>query len=329
MRKYFASLLFIFFASLHAAPSLAAPRIELSIADWDLGVIYQWSDPTKEITIMNTGDQDLLIQGINASCGCTAVVLKDKLVKPGGKTVLRIDFAAYNFKGRFRKEVVVVTNAGSKTVSLHGTIKEDKASVGVIEPDVLELGVVAPYETKFFVITIRNKGNIGLPVNGISIPKGFFMDSAVPDEVPFRGFHTVRLGYRPVKASGPIDEEVSVQLSNSQKELRVKVLGYIAETGQGKDAVIITPASIKVSAGMPNPSIEVGIKNQGSGVVEIESAESSFEGSDTKLDSQKLAPGGTSSVTLSMKPESLKPETKGYLYIRVAVPIEVEGTVKE
>lgn len=329
MRKYFAGLLLIFTASLYAAPSLAAPRVELSLADWDLGVIYQWSDPTKELTIKNTGDQDLLIQDIVASCGCTAVVLKDKVVKPGGSTVLKIDFAAYNFKGRFRKEVVVVTNAGSKTVILHGTIKEDKASVGVIEPDVLELGVVAPYETKFFVISIRNKGNIGLPVKGISLPKGFFVDSAVPDEVPFRGMQTVRLGYRPVKVSGPIDEEVAVNLSNSQTELRVRVLGYIAETGQGKDAVIITPASIKFSAGTPNPTIEVGIKNQGSGVVEIESAESSFEGSDTRLESQKLSPGGTSNVTLSMNPESLEQNTKGYLYIRVAVPIEVEGTVKK
>ena len=329
MRKYFACLLLIFISSLYAAPSLAAPIIELSVDDCDLGVIYQWSDPTKEITVRNTGDQDLLIQSIKTSCGCTAVVLEDKVIKPGGKTAMKIEFAAYNFRGRFRKEVVVVTNAGSKTVSLHGTIKDDKASVGIIEPAVLDLGVVAPYETKFFDITIRNKGNIGLPVKGIAVPKGFFLDSAVPDEVPFRGFQTVRLGYRPVKASGPIDEDVSVQLSNSQKELRVKVLGYIAETGQGKDAVIITPASIKILAGTSNPSIEVGIKNQGSGVVEIESAESSLEGSDTKLNSQELAPGGTSNVILSMKPESLKQEMKGYLYIRVAVPIEVEGTVKK
>jgi len=329
MKKYVVGLLLVFIASLNSVPSLASPRMELSLEDWDLGVIYQWSDPTKEITIKNTGDQDLLIQGINTSCGCTAIVLEDKLVKPGGKTAMKIDFAAYNFSGRFRKEVVVVTNAGSKTVSLHGTIKAEKASVGEVEPDVIDLGVVAPYETKFFKLTIRNKGNIGLPVKGIDVPKGFFMDSAVPEEVSLRGLQTIRLGYRPVKSSGPIDEDITVQLSNSQKELRVKVLGYIAETGQGGDAVIITPASIKVSSGTPNPSVEVGIKNQGGGVVEIESVDSSFDGSEAELESRRLTPGGTAKVVLSMKPESLKQSINGYLYIRVAVPIEVEGAVKK
>lgn len=327
MKKYFAGLLLIFITSLYTSPSLASPRMELSLEDWDLGEIYQWSDPSKEITIKNTGDQDLLIQNINSSCGCTAVVLEDKVIKPGGKTAMKIEFAAYNFVGKFRKEVVVATNAGSKTVGLHGTIKDEKASVGVIEPGVLDLGVVAPYETKYLTLTIRNKGNIGLPVNGMAIPKGFFMDSAEPNVVPFRGFQTVRLGYRPTKGSGPVDEDISFQLSNSQKELRVKVLGYIAESGQVRDAVIITPASIKVSAGNPKPSIEVGIKNQGGGVVEIESAESSFEGSEAKIESQRLAPGGAANVVVSMKPESLKQSIKGYLYIRVAVPIEVEGAV--
>ncbi len=282
MRKYVVGLFLIVVASLHSAPSLASPRMELSLEDWDLGEIYQWSDPSKEITIKNTGDQDLLIQNINTSCGCTAVVLEDKVVKPGGKTAMKIDFAAYNFVGKFRKEVVVATNAGSKTVSLHGTIKDEKASLGVVEPGVLDLGVVAPYETKYFMLTIRNKGNIGLPINGIALPKGFFMDSSEPNEVPFRGFQAVRLGYRPTKSSGPIDEDISFRLSNNQKELRVKVLGYIAESGQVRDAVIITPASIKVSSGTPNPSVEVGLKNQGGGVVEIESVESSFDGSEAK-----------------------------------------------
>jgi len=329
MRKNVVGLLFFVVAYLCAAPSMASPRIELSLEDWDLGEIYQWSDPSKEITIKNTGDQDLLIQGINTSCGCTAVVLEDKVVKPGGKTAMKIDFAAYNFNGRFRKEVVVATNAGSKTVSLHGTIMGDKASVGVVEPKAIDLGVVAPYETKYITLTIRNKGNIGLSVKGITIPQGFFMDSSMPSEVPFRSMQSVHLGYRPIKGTGPIDEDITVQLSNSQKELRVKVQGYISETGQARDAVIITPASIKVSAGMSSPSIEVGIKNQGGGVVEIESAESSFDGSETKLGPRTLAPGGKSNVVLSMKPESFKQETKGYLYIRVAVPIEVEGTVKK
>lgn len=329
MRKYFAGLFLIFILSLYAVPSLASPRMELSLDDWDLGEIYQWSDPTKEITIKNTGDQDLLIQSINTSCGCTAVVLEDKVVKPGGKTAMKIDFAAYNFIGRFRKEVVVATNAGSKAVSLHGTIKADKASVGLVEPEVLDLGVVAPYETKFLMITIRNKGNIGLPVKGIAVPKGFFLDSSLPSEVPSRGSLTARLGYRPVKDAGPIDDDISIQFSNSQKELRVKVLGYISEMGQVRDAVIITPASIKVSAGMSNPSVEVGIKNQGSGNVEIESVESSFDGSETRLDSPRLAPGGTAKAVLSLKPESLNQTAKGYLYIRVAVPIEVEGAAKK
>ena len=56
----------------------------------------------------------------------------------------------------------------------------------------------------------------------------------------------------------------------------------------------------------------------------VEGAESSFDSKDPEITSQELKPGESARVNLPLKPESLSSGTKGYLYIRVAIPIEVD-----
>src|SRR5512143_2649991 len=88
----------------------AGPKMELSTDTWDLGEIYQWTNPQTEITVKNTGGQDLKILDVKASCGCTAVVISDRLIKPGKEGRLKIGFASYNFTGKVAKDVLLVTN---------------------------------------------------------------------------------------------------------------------------------------------------------------------------------------------------------------------------
>src|SRR3990172_2155784 len=174
MSSRYKLLFAVFLAVLFPAVAPAAPRMELSPDSWNFGEIFQWTNPSIEITIKNTGDEDLKIQDVKASCGCTPVMLSDKTVKPGGTGQLRIEFASYNqASGRVKKEVLLVTNdpaAPRKSIIVRGVVKEDKAAMGYVEPRELDFGVIAPYETKFFVMNIRNKGNNDIPVSGVLLP---------------------------------------------------------------------------------------------------------------------------------------------------------------
>ena len=320
------SLLFL------ALPSHAAPVMELSAASWNMGAIFQWTNPFTQITIRNKGDQDLLINDIKSSCGCTAAIISDKVIKPGGEGTLRIEFSSSSYRGRIRRDVTLYTNdpaAAVKVIPISGYVKADKASVGTLEPEDLDVGVVAPYETRHFSFNIKNKGNVDLPIAGVELPPGCEPESASPAAIPASGMVQYKAAYRPVKDSGPIDEEVVVRLANDQRELRLRLVGYVAETGRATDAVIITPSLFRISPSSPSAGLQVGLKNEGDAPVLVDGAESSMDGLDAPGKAFEIAPGSSGSIKLSVDPGRLKPGRKGYLYIRIAVPVELETFQKK
>lgn len=326
MKKHAITVLALSFLFL-ASPAHAAPVMELSSASWNMGAIFQWTNPFTQVTIRNKGDQDLLVNDVKASCGCTAVIISDKVIKPGGEGTLRIEFSSSSYRGRIRRDVTLYTNdpaAAVKVIPISGVVKADKASVGELEPEDLDIGVVAPYETRHFSFNIKNKGNIDLPISGVELPPGCEPESASPAAIPAMGMVQYKAAYRPVKNSGPIDEDVVVGLASDQRELRLRLVGYVAETGRAADAVIITPSAFKISTSSPSAGLEVGLKNEGEAPVLVDGMESSIDGLAAPDKAFEVGPGSSGSIRLSIDPEKLKPGRKGYLYIRIAIPVELE-----
>ncbi|HEY3347235.1 MAG TPA: DUF1573 domain-containing protein [Nitrospirota bacterium] len=313
-------------ASALPCPVWAAPKLEVSTV-WNFGEIYQWTEPETLIAVKNTGDQDLKITDIKPSCGCTAVFMQDKVIKPGASGNLKIHFLSYNFSGRVRKEVILYTNdpaSPTMIIDIKGLIKPDQAGVGAVEPDYRDLGVVAPYETRFFVVLIKNLGNKDLRVLGINLPKGCFLDVSPPERIIPRGEVPVKIGFKPT-GPGPIEGEVVVKMDGGgEKEHNVQLAGYVADIARTADSLVVTPTVFRLNQGQSAP-MELAIKNDGKGQVIIDSADSSLDGEVKVMDKQELMPGETATVGLTVKPEAVKAGAKGYLYLRIAVPIEVEG----
>ena len=318
-----------------AQPAFAAgPRMELSTDTWDFGEIYQWTNPKTEIAVKNTGNRDLRILDVKASCGCTVAVISDRLIKPGSEGRLRIEFASYNFTGKIAKDVVLVTDdpaSPNKVIRIHGVIKADKSGFGRLEPGLLDLGVVAPYETRYFVVNLYNSGNADLPVTGAELPKGSFFDSALPDRVAAKGSVPVRIGYRPQVQSGPINDEAVFRIAGfGQTELGLKLVGYVSESSKSPEGLIITPAGFMLSKDSPGAVLEFAVKNTGNAPVMIDGAECSLPGAKPAVTSSpELAPGESGRVSITMDKGALKPDQKGYVYLRVALPVTVSGEDKK
>jgi hypothetical protein len=89
------------------------PRIEITPASYDFGdVPYQEVEAI--LLIKNVGDEDLEINGISTSCGCTKAYAKEKVIKPGGKTELIVTFdpnlMEYEVFGEIYRAVFVTSN---------------------------------------------------------------------------------------------------------------------------------------------------------------------------------------------------------------------------
>ncbi|MBI3932575.1 MAG: DUF1573 domain-containing protein [Acidobacteria bacterium] len=95
-----------------AAPAAQGPRIAVEPAGFDFGKALQHRSLTKEFSIRNFGNADLVIEAVASSCGCTAALLrdKDKIVKPGGSAPLRVELQTRAFEGKVAKTVLIRSN---------------------------------------------------------------------------------------------------------------------------------------------------------------------------------------------------------------------------
>ncbi|MCF6365942.1 MAG: DUF1573 domain-containing protein [Bacteroidales bacterium] len=77
---------------------------------YDFGKIKQGETVEHIFTFKNTGKNDLIIRKTKASCGCTAVQLGDKVVKPGEESSIKAIFNSRGKRGNQHKSITVTTN---------------------------------------------------------------------------------------------------------------------------------------------------------------------------------------------------------------------------
>jgi hypothetical protein len=124
----------ILFAASLAAPAASAaqgksrsgPVMEIEPAEHDFGGVRQNQKLVHEFTVKNTGTDDLEILRIATSCGCTAAVTRDRIVKPGESTILEVTLETRKYSGVIQKSVSVASNDRQvvRTIKIHAFVEE-------------------------------------------------------------------------------------------------------------------------------------------------------------------------------------------------------------
>jgi len=84
----------------------------------DFGTIIEGESVVCYFDYMNSGDGDLLITAVEATCGCTTPDWSSEPLKPGMKETLEIIFDASGRNGEQRKQITVRSNASNQVVRL-------------------------------------------------------------------------------------------------------------------------------------------------------------------------------------------------------------------
>ncbi len=89
-----------------------------------LGRVAKGSFTTKEIVISNSGNTELKIDNMEASCGCTVPILMKDVLAPGEKTTLKITFSAPNKAGKEVKFVTLFSNGNAiKVITVEAIVE--------------------------------------------------------------------------------------------------------------------------------------------------------------------------------------------------------------
>jgi len=99
-----------------AAPAAAAtapargPRIAVEPTVFDFGKALQEKTLEKEFTVRNLGNEDLVIESVSTTCGCTVAEGYSKLIKPGASTPLRVKLQTRTSFGKLSRSVLIKSN---------------------------------------------------------------------------------------------------------------------------------------------------------------------------------------------------------------------------
>jgi hypothetical protein len=108
------------------AGAAAGPRIRVEPPSFDFGKAAQNKTLKKEFSIRNFGREDLVIESVSTTCGCTAALMDSKVVKPGGTTPLRVSLETRAYHGHVQRSVLVRSNdpeAGTIEVKVEATVE--------------------------------------------------------------------------------------------------------------------------------------------------------------------------------------------------------------
>jgi hypothetical protein len=91
---------------------------------WDFGNIPQGTPVKHNFTFTNTGKAPIVIQNVQASCGCTTPTWPKEPILPGKSDVIEVGFNAAA-AGGFNKSITITSNSSEPTKMLYikGTVE--------------------------------------------------------------------------------------------------------------------------------------------------------------------------------------------------------------
>jgi len=94
------------------------PVMEFTQVEHDFGKVIQGEVVSYSFKFKNTGNADLVIANVSATCGCTASDYPRTPVKPGEEGIIEVSFNSSGKQGFQNKELTIAANTQPSTIQL-------------------------------------------------------------------------------------------------------------------------------------------------------------------------------------------------------------------
>lgn len=103
------------FSRMTEAEKKNAPKLEFDSQSHDWGEINGVDKQSHDFVLKNTGNENLIIRKVKASCGCTAVTPAKTVLAKGEETTIHVEFNPSGKQGSQHKTITVITNDPEKS----------------------------------------------------------------------------------------------------------------------------------------------------------------------------------------------------------------------
>ncbi len=146
------------------------PHIHISETTHDAGMVYEGTKLSYIFSFTNIGT-DILTVTARSTCSCTAALLSDKNIPPGGTGKIKIEYNTSGRKGQTKQGALIRTNDPDNPLVNITIVAMVKSSVKVV-PERLWLDEVTTGEAIEREILVVDPGDSTLKVESVKTPEG-------------------------------------------------------------------------------------------------------------------------------------------------------------
>jgi len=208
MRK----IIFLLFSTL----LFAEPKLDVSSETWDFGTLKEGEKAEHVFILKNVGDDTLVISKVRATCGCTATLLEDSIIPPGGETKLKSSLRTMGMSGVFHKYIYVYSNDFENpriSLVLTGKVQREPAPRIRVWPTIVRLNRISPGDEERFVVSVQNYGELPLYIYEVKTSPGIQLEFMPEDSIPPKSSINLNFKYVPTEP-GPIEELITIRTND-------------------------------------------------------------------------------------------------------------------
>ena len=302
-------------------PGNGAPRIVFTQPVHDFGKVEQGEQVTHLFRFTNQGGQELRIESVKTSCGCTAAVISADVIPPSKEGTISATFDTAHFSGEKAKSISVYSNDPIQpvtTLTLQGEITVEVT----VEPTQLYLGRLRRGEET--TRTVEVLYNADKPITITKVENTSPVISVQAQELAKNGQKGKKLLVTLKKDAplGRLNDQITVTTTSQKRpSIVIPVFGSI----EG-DVVILPPqVSFGVVRKGEGKTQEVSIKNRAAAPVHVLRAQSST--ADVVAELAPVKEGEEYRLTLRAKSDSKAGRIQGEIQIFTDHPEEKVLTI--
>lgn len=207
---YFVAFILVF---LLCSRAFAAPNLQVDESKFDFGEIFQGEKVLHVFEFSNDGDENLEIERVRSSCGCTAVLVSEKVIPPGGRGEIKANFDSTRFRNAISKTIYLYSNDPLRPV-MQFHIKGKVLETVTVKPSQINFGAVSAEEPVVSTVSLRNMGRESLK---LGVPHSTAAELVV--KMPETAFDK--------------GDEVTLEIQFTPKPGQVRFSGYVLVPVEG------------------------------------------------------------------------------------------------